>query len=272
MKLSIRHLFIAAIGLFVPFLVFAHQPQLAAFGVTISEPEISKAYYSRLAGEPHIYHIFADQPFALYVNILVPDLPGQETDFTVDIFKDGGLSVPFARLDGSGFSWQKFFEPFGHDDYLKGPEYRTLAAPGRYDIYVSSRSGNHGKYTLAVGEKETFGLVESLDTFRLVPKIKRDFFAGSPATFILSPLGQGLIVAFYILAFLIGYVATRLIGSKRSSRLAAPGRLLRAVIGVVLLIIAIETTWNMILIFLSGLFLFSAVSGRRLWPALKTGS
>ena len=106
-------------------------------------------------------------------------------------------------MDGSSFEWTKLFEPFGHDHYWTGPEYRVQAAPGKYDIVVSSPNID-SKYALAIGETELFDLPEIINALDLVPRIKRDFFDGSPITFILSPFGWGLIVLMFILAFIFG--------------------------------------------------------------------
>jgi len=65
---------------------YSHQPRLVESSrITVVDPEISKAYYGKLAGEPHIYRIESPQPFALYVNILVPDIPGQDKDVSAAI-------------------------------------------------------------------------------------------------------------------------------------------------------------------------------------------
>ena len=44
----------------LPLRVLAHQPRIVdAENITVSSPEISKAYYGRLSGKPHIYFINA---------------------------------------------------------------------------------------------------------------------------------------------------------------------------------------------------------------------
>ena len=55
--------------------VLAHQPRITERAITsVVDPEVSKAYYAELSGEPHIYTINATGSFNLYVNILVPDI------------------------------------------------------------------------------------------------------------------------------------------------------------------------------------------------------
>ncbi|HBB04294.1 TPA: hypothetical protein DCZ39_05385 [Patescibacteria group bacterium] len=71
---------------------FAHQPRLVftqPIGETIQvqDPEISQAFYGILSGQEDIYQIVSDTGFLLYVNILVPELSGSRTDFTVDVIE-----------------------------------------------------------------------------------------------------------------------------------------------------------------------------------------
>jgi hypothetical protein len=102
----------------------AHQPHVVgeASRVVVSDPEISGAYYGRLPGGPARYEIVSRRPFTLYAQITVPDIRGARRDYRLTILGPGGqllaqLSTPTAR-------WKRFFEPFGGDHYLTGPEYR----------------------------------------------------------------------------------------------------------------------------------------------------
>ena len=141
---------------------------------TVSAPEISKAYYAKLEGESQMYRIDAVEPFELYVNLLVPDIEGQSKNVYAIIIKDNKMNEPLVFLDGAHFEWTKFFEPFGFDSYLKGPEYKVRAEAGRYDIYVWSEK-NDSKYSLAIGEKESFSVGEIINAVNLIPKIKKDY-------------------------------------------------------------------------------------------------
>jgi len=156
----------------------AHQPNLVGLQThtTVQDPEVSKAYYGELAGKPAVFEIRCDTSFSLYVNLLVPDISGASTDFSADIYADGEL---LTRLDGSQYHWTTFYEPFGNDTYLKGPEYRSNVGPGVYRIQVSNGE-NRGKYVLAVGELEKFPPRVILRTLITLPKLKRDFFGKSP--------------------------------------------------------------------------------------------
>ena len=66
--------------LFILFLfsmpVHAHQPKLINYSPTIDSPhkvffpEISKAYYGKLTGNPHYYIVNSDKAFSFYAGIL----------------------------------------------------------------------------------------------------------------------------------------------------------------------------------------------------------
>ena len=63
---------------FYPLSIFAHQPKLINYSPSfdnphkVVSPEISKAYYSKLEGEPHYYKIESDRDFLFYPGILRP--------------------------------------------------------------------------------------------------------------------------------------------------------------------------------------------------------
>jgi hypothetical protein len=77
--------------------VFGHQPRIGfdkgtlINPIEIEKPEVSKAYYSELTGEPEYYQINSNTDFLLYLNILAPDIQGARTDFLVETFYDGEL-------------------------------------------------------------------------------------------------------------------------------------------------------------------------------------
>ena len=252
-----------ALFVFAPSLAFAHQPRITeSRQTTVPDPEISKAYYGKLTGEPDVYTIEAKEAFNLYVGVLVPDIAGQKKDVSALVMKDG---KQIALLDGATFAWKQFFEPFGHDSYWQGPEYKARADAGTYEIRVTSPN-NDSKYSLAIGEIEKFDGKEGMNALTLIPQIKKNFFNESPIDFILSPFGWGLIVVMYILAFIAGFIYRTILKkfAKNSPRgvaknIGKPDRLIRIAIGVALLLLAITTTWSPILIFFSGFAFFEAI-------------
>jgi len=172
--------------------VFAHQPRLVCDETTIlvDQPEISKAYYGSLRGKPAVYRIASGEPFRLYVNILVPDMQAIDKDVSVKILKQGEvLSV----LDGGGFDWTQFYEPFAGDTYFRGPHYAQEQDAGIYEIQVYSPD-NQGKYVLAIGDKEAFPLGELVRTYAVLPRLKSEFFGKSPFSAYLNIMGVFLAV------------------------------------------------------------------------------
>ncbi len=249
-----------------PSLASAHQPRITESRLTeVPSPEVSKAYYGKLTGEPDMYVINASEAFDFYVNVLVPDIAGQKKDVSAVVMKDG---KQIALLDGATFAWKQFFEPFGYDTYWQGPEYKARADAGTYEIRVTSPK-NDSKYSLAIGEIEKFDGKEGLNALTLIPRLKKDFWGESPISFIASPFGWGLIVVMYALAFIVGFIlkfimkkfrkTSEITVVKNVKNIGKADRLLRLAIGVGLLLWAMLTTWSPILIFFSGFALFEAV-------------
>jgi len=163
--------------LFIGF-AFAHQPRLVfqqPIGqiVNVKNPEISQAFYGQLSGQSDIYQIVSVTGFVLYVNLVVPDISGSRTDFTVDIIEWN--SIVYTRLDGRRSQWTGFFEKFAGDNYLQWPSIERSVGSGIYTIRVSNWD-NQGKYSLAIGKKESFPIKEMIHTFKVMPKLKMVFF------------------------------------------------------------------------------------------------
>ena len=174
---------------------FAHQPRFVNDrpSIIVRDPEISQAFYARLSGNPQTYHIRSEAPLRLYVNLLVPDIAGSETDYEAAIFREtGGEAELLARLEGKTHSWRPFFEPFGGDRYLIGPEYDEQVAAGAYTVVVTSPD-NTGKYVLAVGKIEKFPPGAMARTIIALPKLKR-YFDKSPWTAYFNLSGAFLLV------------------------------------------------------------------------------
>ena len=249
---------IFSLFLMMPAVVLAHHPRLTEGRQTlVPDPEISKAYYAKLMGEPDTYIIESTTSFDLYVNVLVPDITGQKKDVFVAITKDGETGALLAVLGGVNANWKQFFEPFGVSTYWQGQEYKARAEAGRYEVRVWSES-NDSKYSLAIGEGEFFDIGEILNALRLVPQIKSDFFNESPISFIKSPFGYGLIILMYILAGIVGLIYRAII-RRVGKNIGTADRLFRVGIGIALLFWAITTSWNPLLIFLSGFAFFEAI-------------
>lgn len=244
----------------------AHQPRLNESIITsVSDPEISKAYYGKLEGEPHTYKISSAEKFDLYVGILAPDIPNQKRDVSFGVIKIGDIPTDVATMVGIGFDWKPFFEEFGRDSYLKGPEFRSKLSAGEYEIRVWS-SNNDSKYSLAIGEIEAFDFKESMNAIRLIPEIKKNFFEESPAGFILSPFGYGYILIMFLLSAIFGLIYRALLKKFAartpyglSKNIGKPDRLFRAGLGLALFLLAVFTSWSPLLLFASGFCFFEAI-------------
>ncbi|BDZ69597.1 hypothetical protein [Methanobacterium petrolearium] len=172
----------------------AHQPRLDT-GTAVSienpiivdNPEISQAFYGQLNGEPVYYQIKSDKPFELYLNLLVPTSPGQGGELvSAKVTDSSGNVVMF--LNGTNSTWNPYFEEFGGDYYLKGPE-ATLEIPaGTYIIEVFN-SQNQGKYSLAIGKIEAFPANEAITALFTLPLLKEEFFAKPISTLFFEFVG-----------------------------------------------------------------------------------
>jgi len=171
--------------------VFAHQPRLvneATFDnpLIVKDPEISKAYYGILEGDPEYYLIQTDKEISFYINILIPDL--EDTPVVSAEFLDENLTK-IHLLDGENFEWEEFYEPYGKDNYLKGPEFGehfksiTTISPGKYYIKIFNQN-NKGPYSLAIGDIESFPLSEIIKTIFILPVIKVVIFKKNYLLFI----------------------------------------------------------------------------------------
>ena len=249
----------------VPVVASAHQPRIpSSTKVTVQTPQVSQAFYAQLAGEPYTYTITSGSSFDLYVNVLVPDIEDQKRDVSAIITKVGETQ-PIAILNASNWVWQKFYEPFGRDSYLKGPEFEARVDAGMYEIKVWSPR-NDSKYALAIGKEERFGLEQGLSAIQLIPRIKRDFFNESPAGFIFSAYGAAYVFVLFIFSFIAGFLYRGILryvaaGTTRGleQNIGRPDRLVRALLGIVLFVWAITTSWSPILFFFSGFCFFQAI-------------
>jgi hypothetical protein len=175
---------------------WAHQPRIVSQDlIEVQNPEISQAFYGELQGQPTIFRIDSPEPFVLYLNLLVPDLPEIEKDVSARVFfQDKELYF----LNGLETDWNYFFEEFAGDGYYQGPEVKEEVEKGEYQVEVFSPD-NQGKYVLAVGEKEEFPFDETVNTLLLLPQLKAGFFNKSPLTAYFNLVGLFLLIPLIIL-------------------------------------------------------------------------
>ncbi|MBR73754.1 MAG: hypothetical protein CL872_02275 [Dehalococcoidaceae bacterium] len=150
--------------------VYAHQPKLINYSPSLDKPhkvfypEISKAYYSELTGQPHYYIIESENDFLFYTSILSPKVDDDYTWFSLEVL-DKNQNLIY-KADGSKLDWTAWYEPYARDWYWKGPEIGIdtgkefqgsfAISAGTYFIKVFNEK-NIGHYSLAVGEAEFFG-------------------------------------------------------------------------------------------------------------------
>lgn len=190
-----------ALFLLVPATLQAHLPRLVTSDtIRVIQPEISQAFYAHLSQAAHRYYLDETDTFDFYLQLLTPDLTGQRTDFLVNVFQNSGnLSGNLIySIDTKEFQWTKYYEPYGGDHYLMGPEFRMKAPPGIYTISISN-SDNLGKYALAIGEKESWPPSEIWNTLVMLPKLKKDFFQKSPLTAYFNRVGVFLAICLLII-------------------------------------------------------------------------
>ncbi len=201
----IKFVVLLFLTIFVSESAFAHQPEIVnSTIIEVSHPEISKAYYGELAGLPHIYRIQSAVDFDLYLNILVPQSSNPEGRYSLNLYKVDDVKKFIGKIDAGSSSWKKSFEPLGHDIYIQGPEYVDHVTAGTYEVAVHGELNEVGKYVLAIGETEQYGLSKVVNTLLVIPQLKRDFFNIPSADFLLSPIGFGFAVVAIIVGFLIG--------------------------------------------------------------------
>ena len=167
---------IAFVAVLMPSAAYAHQPRIVEGGspVEIANPEVSQAFYGELKGAPQEFGITMDRDFRLYVGLLVPDVPGAIKAMSAEVVRvrsAGDQSV--ALLDGAKYTWTQYYEAFAQDHYFWGPEFsapdskKGVALKGRiepagmYTVTVFN-GRNLGKYTLVVGDEESFPLKEMI--------------------------------------------------------------------------------------------------------------
>lgn len=174
--------------------VAAHQPRVDVGTNTtiynpiiIENPEISQAFYGNLKGTPDYYQITSDKPFELYLNLLVPASPGLGGSLPSAQVTDPSGKI-ILTLNGTNSTWTPYFEEFGGDYYLKGPEGAKNVSAGTYTIKVYN-ANNQGKYSMAVGKIEAFPLDESLNAIINLPILKEQFFGKSVTILFLEFFG-----------------------------------------------------------------------------------
>ncbi len=193
---------IALAAVVAPSPALAHLPFIIRDSVTVvHDPLVSQAHYGELHGRPHLFVIPPEKRYRFYLQLVLPDLPGIDTALIAEVrFRDTML-----LLRGDRSPWKRFFEPFGGDDYLTGPE---LTRETDDTVWVTiSRPTCTGAFAVAFGTAERWGPGEIVHTVGVLPTLKREFFKESPwlaywnltGAFLLVTAGV-LVAAAYLIA------------------------------------------------------------------------
>lgn len=202
--------------LVIPGIAWAHLPYLERnkTEIIVKNPEISKAYYGWLQGEPAVYSMSSPKPFLLYLNLLSPRIENGKMDYSMAIMSNDGEIL--AEAVGSDAFWLVTYEPFANDYYSKGPEYEARLPAGNYKVKVYN-SGNSGNYVLAIGKTEDLSLGEFIRTLIVLPSIKQEFFGQYPWQAYNNFIGLGALILIVVIC-IIFYFAISLIRKSRAKK------------------------------------------------------
>jgi hypothetical protein len=192
-----------------------------ATAIRITNPEVSWAVYAQLsqANEVNYYVFDGERGLSVKIEMSVPRIESQR-NFGFDVALIGkGLAdaprVPFAleagegaivALDSGQDNARVFDEPFTQTSYWQRQTLRAeLPADGTYWIAVYDPRGRTGKYILAIGEREDFGVDDVASMPSIVLRV-HEFFGDDVRKAFIVPLGIGLFVGALILAGAIGVI------------------------------------------------------------------
>ena len=147
----------------------------------IEEPEISKAIYSTLTGDPHYYRIESATDFNFYAGILAAKIGecALESKFSFEVLNSDFDAIYLA--DGENFTWAPWYEEYGKQWYWNGPEVgenflsNEIFKAGVYYIKVFN-SSNVGQYVIAVGDIEQFSFTDIVGLIFSMGDIEDEFW------------------------------------------------------------------------------------------------
>ncbi|HPZ90683.1 MAG TPA: hypothetical protein PLL81_04935 [Bacillota bacterium] len=199
--------------------VCAHRPVFpqAREPYDIPDPAISLAIYRELGAGQVDYFRFSvpRQGMEFACQLMVP-ARSRSKDFRPVLvligpgLPDPGPEIPVAVPPGLGAEaeewWDggKFFEPFTQTSYRMGPKVRRHLPAGEWQLAVYHPPGTGGKYTLAVGERESWGWRDLLRFPGLWLRIRWWYNPGQTVAAILAGLALAAFSARRLAKFLGG--------------------------------------------------------------------
>jgi hypothetical protein len=164
----------------------------------------------------------------------VPTSPGQGGELvSAEVTDSSGEMIMF--LNGTNSTWTPYFEEFGGDYYLNGPEATLNVPAGTYNIRVFNTQ-NQGKYSIAIGKIESFPANEAISALFTLPLLKEQFFSKPVSTLFFEFLG--IILALGSLMTLL----TLMVKSRKSDELTSITFLVGGILTPLLWIGTIITT------------------------------
>ena len=256
--------------LLLPTSTFAWEPRLVSEEAVVLHPEVAQIFYDTLIGEPRAYRMTSDVVWTLSLSLLAPANKNPNGKFDAIVVNESNGTVA-SVLEAGSTLWEPYYDVVGVEHYARGPKLEQELPPGAYRIMVTS-SGNIGRYALAIGEKDEFSFNETIAKITLLPRLKKDFFASSPSTLLGSPLFLGYGAILLVLGTLIGVYAKKNAnnirfsymqksGYRNAKNIDLIGRSVRLLIGLILFLFAIFTTWNPLLIAAAGFCFYEAAAG-----------
>ncbi len=210
MKITSTVLLLILLLLSTSFIALAHVPRTGTEkgglkdAETVEDPTKSWVVYSELheKREAHYYKMELEEGERLKLHLLIPDDsvvpnlvimgPGIETNDTLPEYMDRPENVGSKVIEGE--LGERDYEPFTPGSYYYPAEYEEeVEETGTYYAVVYSNESK-GKYGLAVGYEERYGLVEWIQV--PVDVVNIHMWEGQPIWLIFSPmilvLGGGL--------------------------------------------------------------------------------
>lgn len=157
----------------------------------IENPTVSQVFYGRMRGTPDYYHFYLSQPSDVLIGLLTPI--GENNFPQIELIAQKGK---VQNLTGN-FD-EVYFEEFGGDYYLRGPE-KTFSLPADNYLIKVYNASSTGRYALVVGNEEKFSVGEMIKTFFVLPIVKQKFFDRPILELFLSIFGLILILLSFAL-------------------------------------------------------------------------
>ena len=116
--------FLLLISMLITFNSYAHQPKLINYAPSINNPheiiypEISKAYYGKLKGEPHYYKIESESEFSFYAGISTPKVNDNYKWLSIDVLDENNNLIGNYIFETRNIEWITFQEMMKHTEKL----------------------------------------------------------------------------------------------------------------------------------------------------------